>query len=205
MALDVTFGSLTQEEADRLGQASVMPVDAGIASLAVSDHVPGATEPWVSRLVGDFVVATGARTVLETGCFTGATSVYIQDALYRLGGGTYWLCDIDPQRLKATERRLEQHPFRLVSLYFRGDVMRVLQSPDTPRFDLAFVDDEHTKPHVTKELMLLIPRMNPGGLILLHDVYGVTDLQEVVRQFGGYSIKLPRLGPAGGLGCIQCP
>jgi hypothetical protein len=51
--------------------------------------------------------------------------------------------------------------------------------------------------------MALIPKMNPGGLILLHDVYGVCDLQEVVKKFGGYSIKLPRLGPAGGLGVIQ--
>jgi predicted O-methyltransferase YrrM len=71
------------------------------------------------------------------------------------------------------------------------------------KYDLAWVDDDHTKPHVTRELMALIPKMNPGGLILLHDVFGSTDLQEVVRHFGGYSIKLPRLGPAGGLGVIQ--
>jgi hypothetical protein len=34
-------------------------------------------------------------------------------------------------------------------------------------------------------------------------VFGVCDLQDVVGKFGGYSIDLPRLGPAGGLGVIQ--
>jgi hypothetical protein len=84
------------------------------------------------------------------------------------------------------------------------DVLHYLATT-TDRFDLAWVDDCHEKPHVTKELTLLYPKMNPGGLILLHDVFGVCDLKTVVNQFGGYSIDLPRLGPAGGLGLIQVP
>jgi predicted O-methyltransferase YrrM len=203
MSLDTTYGNVTQNEADRLGHASVIPVDASIAGVACDRHQSGDTEPWISRLVGDLIVASGARTVLETGCFEGATSAYIKDALERLGGGEFYICEIDPERRAKTQERLH-HPGSTVRMEFRDDALRFLRETDVG-FDLAWVDDDHTKPHVTKELMFLMPKMNPGGLILLHDVWGVCDLQSVVREFGGYSLDLPRLGPAGGLGIIQCP
>jgi predicted O-methyltransferase YrrM len=204
MTLDITYGNVTQEQADRLGQASVMPVDASISDKAVAYHQSGDTEPWVSRLVGDLVVATGARTVLETGTFTGATSAYLYDALQRLGRGELYLCELDEVRADATKTRLrlEQQDDLVVVHSLIGDVLPILAA--CPRmFDLAFVDDDHTKVHVHRELMALIPKMNKGGVILLHDVWGSCDLQSVVRSFGGYSLNLPRLGPAGGLGIIQ--
>jgi predicted O-methyltransferase YrrM len=152
--------------------------------------------------VHSFIIATGARTVLETGCFMGGTSVWIMDALWRLTGGDFHMCEIDPERLAATEKRLYSK-YPTVSRYAHaGDVLDYLRTTED-RFDLAWVDDEHTKPHVFKELQLLLPKMNEGGLILGHDVWGSCDLQEVFQKFGGYSIDLPRLGPAGGLGIIQ--
>jgi predicted O-methyltransferase YrrM len=200
--LDITYGNTTQDEATRLGLASVAPVDAAVAAHAVERHHPGCTEPWISRLVGDFVVARGARTVLETGGFRGATSVYLVDALHRLGGGHLTVCEIDLKRAAEIHDRLRGYP-PVATAVLAIDVLDHLRNTDE-RYDLAWVDDCHEKPHVTKELMLLMPKMNPGGLILLHDVYGVCDLKTVVQQFGGYSLDLPRLGPAGGLGIIQC-
>jgi predicted O-methyltransferase YrrM len=198
--LDTLYGNVNQDTADRLGDAT-RPVD-GVP------HEPGSTEPWISQLVADFVVARGARTVLETGCFKGATSVYILDALQRLGGGDLHLCEIDQARMDATAQRTipltSKRELGVSTWCQHGDVLRYL-AETTDRFDVAWVDDCHEKPHVTKELMLLMPKMNKGGLILLHDVYGVCDLKTVVQQFGGYSLDLPRLGPAGGLGIIQCP
>jgi hypothetical protein len=193
--LDITFGNVTQEEAERLDKACYGPDSV--------PHEPGCTEPWISQLVGDFVIARGARTVLETGCFKGATSVYIVDALQGLGGGDFYYCDMDRDRVLATMKRVKAMTHTVRTYSNEGDVLEYLRTTDQ-RFDLAWVDDNHEKPHVTKELMLLIPKMNPGGLILLHDVYGVCDLKTVVQQFGGYSLDLPRLGPAGGLGIIQC-
>jgi SAM-dependent methyltransferase len=201
--LDITYGNTTQDEAQRLDKACYAPDSV--------DHEPGCTEPWISQLVGDFVIARGARTVLETGCFKGATSVYVYDALRRLWNHEYGdfavhLCDIDPERAMAARNRIDAldgvHEDGVGAVYLHGDVLAFLQKTEV-RFDLAWVDDCHEKPHVTKELMLLMPKMNPGGLILLHDVYGVCDLKTVVQQFGGYSLDLPRLGPAGGLGIIQ--
>jgi predicted O-methyltransferase YrrM len=193
---DISHGTVTQEEADRLAGAA--------GQIDTEPHAAGSTEPWVSRLVADFIVARGARTVLETGAYMGATSVWIADALRRLGGGRFFLCEIDKARRGLAVDRLVNKNWLEVELLERGDVMEFLRAtPET--FDVAWVDDNHTKKHVTAELTLLYPKMNPGGLILLHDVYGVTDLRTVVAQFGGYSIDLWRLGPAGGIGVIQVP
>ena len=200
MALDTQHGNITVEEAQRLSDAA--------GSVDDVPHEPGSTEPWVSRLVADFIIARGAHSVLETGCFKGATSAFIVNALVRLDTFAHFsVCDIDPARIKITADRITDllpDEGNKVSVGLNpGNVLEYLARVDN-RFDLAFVDDEHTKEHVTKELVLLIPKMNKGGLILLHDVFGVCDLQEVVAKFGGYSIDLPRMGPAGGLGIIQC-
>lgn len=203
MALTGTYGNMTDDEIERLGWASVPWPDH-------VEHEEGCTEPWVSRLVADFVLARGARRVLETGCFRGSTSVWLLQALIKLGSGELWVCDIDGQRCNQTMQRLLriEKQDNITVLSHPGDILELLARPAWTGFDLVFVDDCHEAPHVRKELTLLYPKMNPGGLILLHDVHGMItptrgDLKKVVQEFGGYSIDLPRLGPAGGLGIIQ--
>lgn len=198
MALDTTYGNISDAQAARLAWA--------VGQVDEVEHEPGSTEPWISRLVGDFIVASGALTVLETGCFKGSTSVYIAQALDSLGGGIFHMCEIDKGRMAAAMARTKQWDKTVERHVHLGDVLAYLTlNPRKDRFDVAWVDDNHDQFHVLHELTLLYPLMNPGGLILLHDVYGRCDLQKVVRGFGGYSIDLPRLGPAGGLGIIQVP
>ena len=203
MGLSTTYGNIDGRTAWRMASA--------VDKVDTIEHEEGCTEPWISQIVADFVVARDAHTVLETGCFKGATSVYLYDALCRIGGGVLHLCEIELGRRAEVDNRLihlrvtRHNGDPNVETHIWGDVRGLLTSRECPTFDLAWVDDDHTKAHVTKELKLLYPKMNPGGLILLHDVYGVCDLKTVVQQFGGYSLDLPRLGPAGGLGLIQVP
>jgi predicted O-methyltransferase YrrM len=197
--LEIAYGNIVQEEADRL-EAAAGPAPDGVP------HEPGGAEPWISRLVHSFILASGAKTVLETGCFKGATSSWMYDALAKLGGGHLHLCEIEEERLVATTHRI--YNARVASsnvevTVHAGDVLQYLATTED-RFDLAWVDDDHEKPHVLQELLLLHPKMNPGGIILGHDVWGTCDLQEVFRKFGGLSLDLPRLGSAGGIGIIQC-
>lgn len=205
MTLDVMYGNIPTEEAGRLGAAAITPVGVEVDGV-VARHEPGTAEPWISRLIHSFIIATGARSVLETGSFVGGTSVWIVDALRALGGGDFTMCEIDNDRRELTAARLYNafHGNESVHCHMAGDVLAFLRGTDR-RFDIAWVDDCHEKPHVTKEIALLYPKMNPGGIILGHDVWGSCDLQEVFRKFGGYSLNLPRLGAAGGLGIIQVP
>lgn len=192
MGLNVDYGNITMEEAERLNGGST------------EDHEPGSTEPWVADLVAMFIKAKGARVVLETGSFMGRTSRVIADTLAFLGGGRFIVMEMDLDRALATRRRLEAYPSVFVNL-LQGDALQNIPRLPAGSVDVAFIDDNHEKTHVYKEVTLLYPKMAPGGLILLHDVFGSCDLQTVVALFGGYSIDLPRLGPAGGLGIIQCP
>lgn len=197
MMYDVQYGNVSPAEARRLGRSTP-----GIDGVP---HEPGCTEPHISRLVWSLVLARGARTVLETGCFKGATSVYLYEALARLGGGHLHLCEIDPVRMDSTAERVRD--LTSVDTEVRvhchtGDVLSYLARTED-RFDVAWVDDAHEKPHVQREMELLYPKMNPGGLVLLHDVHGVCDLQSVVKQWGGIALDFARFGPAGGIGILQ--
>lgn len=197
--LDTTYGNITEERARQLAEAVGDDPNG-------KEHEPGSTEPWISRLVADFIIAKGALTVIETGCFMGSTSAWICDALEALGGGIFHMCEIDRERMAAAMARTKPWDGVVERWPHLGNVLEYLAiNPRQDRFDVAWVDDNHEKDHVYRELQLLFPAMNPGGLILLHDVYGQCDLKEVVADFGGYSLDLPRLGPAGGLGIIQVP
>lgn len=201
--VDVTYGDVSQEEGDRLALAAWDGLKFA--------HQPGSTEPWISRLVADFVLASGARNVLETGGYLGDTSVLLLDALMRLGSGRLTVCEIDLERCHHISNRLvltpEQRASRLSSEIVVGDVLDFLRrTRDT--FDLCWLDDSHDEAHVREEMALLYPRMRSGGLILLHDVVGMCpgnteELGRTVEKWGGYVLKLPRLGPAGGLGIVQ--
>lgn len=204
--VDVEYSNLTQEEAD------IRHAAAGEPGTIYPIHRPGDTERWVSRLVMDFIIATGARNVLETGGFQGSTSAWILEGLRRLGGRdrSFTICEIEPTRAEALSKRFApKQPGELEPTIYSGDILQFLRSTRAT-FDLAWVDDCHEEGHVREEIALLYPRMRPGGLILMHDVCGLCPgnhepLGDICQKWGGYVLDIGRLGPAGGIGILQVP
>ena len=173
-------------------------------SSLVDAYESGNAEPWTSQLVTSVLIASNRRNVLETGCFMGQTSAWLATALERLGGGTLTTVDIDPYRTeKASERvqglGLTQVTHRAVT----QDVLQFLPTLPKQSIGFAWIDDNHEKSHVDLEIRLLWDKMEKGGIMVFHDVWGTCDLQSVVAKYGGYSLDLPRLGAAGGVGFIQ--
>ena len=198
MQLDVVYGNISEEQARSMSWA---------CRWGVADGYPaGATESWVTDLVAGFVTASGHRRVLETGGFQGHTSQALLQVLWMMGGGDLTVCELDPVRASQVEQRLlglgldQRVDWRVRN----EDALSVIRSLPDAWLGVAWVDDDHGKQHVWDEIDALMPKMATNGIILLHDVYGVTDLQEIVGLFKGYSLDLPRNGPAGGLGIIQC-
>ena len=170
----------------------------------IESHQDGCAEAWVAQVLGALLVATGQSVVLETGGFLGTTSAWLALVLDHMGGGTLIIAEIDSTRAEVIQKRLDDLPLKNVARsVIAADIKQVIQNLTPEYVGFAFVDDDHAADHVAEELELLFPKMAPNGLICLHDVWGITDLQKIVRHYGGYSINLPRLGPAGGLGIIQ--
>lgn len=173
----------------------------------VSSHEDGVTEAWIAELVCAILKAKGGNpSVLETGGFRGVTSAWLGLTLQQMGGGTLNVAEIDPERALGIRSRLGALLLSHVDWEVHStDVMPLIQSMPAGTIDLAFIDDDHQKLHVEQEIFALWPKMKPGGIMCFHDVHGSCDLQTIVKKYGGVSLDLPRLGPAGGLGILQVP
>jgi len=166
----------------------------------------GCAEPWTTQVVASLLIASNQRTVLETGGFTGQTSAWMAMALERLGGGHLTAVDIDPTRVAAIGERLKGLDLQVATYEtVESDILKYLPTVPNQSIGFAWIDDNHEKWHVEREINLLWPKMKKGGIMTFHDVKGSCDLQTVVKKYGGYSIDLPRLGAAGGLGILQIP
>lgn len=166
----------------------------------------GCAEPWTSQLVTSILIASNRRNVLETGAFMGQTSAWMAMALERLGGGTLTTIDIDAERVGQAKHRIDGLGLTRVTVRaVHDDVLHYLQTIPDKSVGFAWIDDNHEKHHVETELRLLWPKMELGGIICGHDVWGSCNLQTVFKKYGGLALNYPRLGAAGGCGIIQVP
>lgn len=171
------------------------------------DWQAGSAEPWISTLVGTLLMANDTRNAIEIGGFMGFTSRLLKDALSLLPHPTtLTVCEIDSERAEYVRKALDSvdGPNVQTNVHI-GDSLAWIPTLSSASIDFAWLDGNHEKGHVAREIALLWPKMAPGGLIVGHDVFGVCDLQEVFKHMGGYALDLPRLGPAGGIGILQRP
>lgn len=179
-------------------------------SLAI-EHVEGQTETWVVDIM--LALLRGLQrdkpTVLECGGFLGHTSARFAQEL-SLWGGTLIVAEYDPEapeRAGLIDTRLAEMELPNVSWrVMQQEAIAVIHSLSDESLDFAYLDDDHRAEHVAAELEAIMPKMKAGSLVCGHDVWGSCDLQREFRRYpNAIALDLPRLGPAGGLGIIQCP
>lgn len=176
----------------------------------------GVTEPWIANVVAAILTASGAQMVLELGSYLGHTTCWLANALERGGGGRLIAVELDPKRAEATREKLDEMDLQhTVTEVIEADSIHVLKHMPANSVEFVWLDDDHGVEHVREELKLLTGKhppdavktpaaMKPGGIICMHDVTPNTiGLDAVCREFGGYILDFPHLGPAGGLGIIQ--
>ena len=192
------------EEMNQMGERAAFPVPSLREEWQLGNYLSGSTEPWNVEVLAALVKAANARTVLECGGYLGCTSAWLAMTLQQMGGGTLHVAELDADRAVACDKRLSELPLPDVHWkVWQDDVFATIAAQPDESLDFVFVDDTHEKDHVDREITALLPKMRPKGLITGHDVHGTCDLQEIFAKHGGYSLDLPRLGPAGGLGLIQ--
>lgn len=159
------------------------PVDhAAIKAVFGDDDVSGGINPGDRRAVYYLIRALAPRSVLEIGTHIGASTLYIARALRANGdGGTTTTVDIlDVNRDEGPWKRagLAMSPRKLAAALHCESAIQFAVAPSlqwmrtTPeRFDFIFLDGDHSAQAVYQEVGAALPRLNPGGTILLHDYY----------------------------------
>lgn len=167
----------------------------------------GYTEPWTLGVVASMLIAKAPANVLEIGTYIGYGSQWLCHALHTCGGArTFTGIEIDPLRAQKTRERLLKHDFGdITTNIVEADSLDFLRKCEPFSFEFAWVDGDHDKVRVEKELDILINGgvVTPGGIICMHDVDGPFGLDAICEAAGGYVLKWQKLHVAGGLGVIQ--
>jgi predicted O-methyltransferase YrrM len=203
---DYTIYADSLEEATRVRELLNAHPDA-------AEWQAGSSEPWIARLVAQLVIANDCRRVVEIGGFKGYTTRHIAEALCCLPHATsLTVCEIDDARARDVSTALNEFCGGEFSASVAvADSLAWIPTLADESVDFVWLDGNHEKLHVLRELHALTPKLTPGGIICGHDVFGVCDLREVFAlaasqvQWPSMSLDLPRLGPAGGIGILQRP
>jgi caffeoyl-CoA O-methyltransferase len=114
-----------------------------------------------------FTRLVGARYAVEVGTFTGLSSIAIARGLP--AGGKLICCDISEEFTSIARRYWERAGLTdKIELRLGPAVQTLRAMPTEPHIDVAFIDADKTGyPAYWEEL---VPRMRPGGLILVDNV-----------------------------------
>ena len=106
-----------------------------------------------------------AKRILELGVRTGNTTLPFLCAAQELGGMVH---SVD---LEATTFRCPED-LRVYWKFFQSDAIQWLaqRGREGAQYDLVYIDDWHSYPHVRRELELIEPMITPSTVILLHDL-----------------------------------
>jgi predicted O-methyltransferase YrrM len=148
-----------------------------------------------------------ACKIVEIGVNSGqSTTAFLAAA--ELVGGHVWSVDIDPDCRFAAEyaREGSRGPWTFI-LGDSAQQATVDQTPDDA--DLLFIDSSHTYAQTRAELENYLPRIRPGGTVLMHDTDLPTQGEEVRAALDeilpGFGLTWRECGGENGLGLIQIP
>lgn len=164
------MADLTDPAIVAYAQAHCTPVDDVLRDLAAETaaRFPDAARMQVSpdegRLLTVLTRLTGASYAVEVGVFTGYSALCIARGL--TAGGRLLACDVSPE-WTAVARAYWQRAGVADRIDLRlapaEETLRAL--PADPVIDLAFIDADKTG--YPRYYELLVPRMRPGGLLVL--------------------------------------
>jgi predicted O-methyltransferase YrrM len=154
-----------------------------ICGVFADDHVMGAINPGDRRALFYLIRTLKSRQVLEIGTHVGASTLYIARALkYVTPRATVTTVDIldvnDPQNGPWKQLGLATAPAVcadrlgcLEHIVFKISPALAYMADTDERFDLIFLDGDHSADAVYREVSAALRLLNEGGVILLHDYY----------------------------------
>jgi len=152
--------------------------------LAVLDRMVKSHETYLSVPAQDgkalrlLTEATDAKNVVEIGTSTGYSGLWLSLALQRTGGHLTTF-EIDHQRASMAREHFKEAGVEKVVTIIEGDAHEQVAKLKGP-IDVAFIDAD--KSGYVDYLTKLLPLVQPGGLILAHNVEMVPDYVKAVTS-----------------------
>lgn len=123
--------------------------------------------PHEGALLAMLVRLSGARRILEIGCFTGYSALCLAEALPRNGRLT--TCEISPERAAIARSFFARSMHgRKITLRLGPALETLAGLPRTTGFDFVFIDAD--KENYVNYYEAVLPRLRPGGLIVADNV-----------------------------------
>lgn len=149
------------------------------------------------RFLETLVWLSGARRILEIGCFTGYSALSMAAALPP--GGTITTCELDPERAVIARRHFDASPWADRIDLIEGpalDSLTLLMGP----FDLVFIDAD--KVNYARYYEAVLPLLADHGLIVADNVLwsgrvlddtDQSDDTKAIRAFNDMVVNDPRV------------
>ena len=117
------------------------------------------------RFLQTLVWLSGARRILEIGCFTGYSALSMAAALP--ADGSITTCELDPERAALARRHFDASPWASQIRILEGPALESIAGIDGP-FDLIFIDaDKASYPNYYEAVL---PLLADRGLIVADNV-----------------------------------
>jgi predicted O-methyltransferase YrrM len=151
--------------------------NARIAEVYGRSELPAGVNPGDRRALYHLATYLKPRTILEVGTNVGASTIYLAAALKRFGGHVVTVDILDVNGPEGPWRHdgLSAPPAKLMrrlSLDVTFQTARALDMLCKPeRFDMIFLDGDHRHFAVYREVSAALNRINPNGIVVLHDFY----------------------------------
>lgn len=108
--------------------------------------------------------------ILEIGCYRGKSTMVIARALAdRATRVPFFTLDVDPAALRATSRAAAEHGVGDRVLLVRGSARACLRAMPALQPALVFIDGDHSRDGVRRDLDVLRNAVPDGGILLFHD------------------------------------
>jgi caffeoyl-CoA O-methyltransferase len=171
-----TYGVQVDEIQRELADETIRTT--GTASEMQIAREQGALLTMLARLVG-------AASIVEVGTFTGYSAICLARGLSP--GGRLITCDVSAEWTEVAKRYWERAGLAgVIELRLGPAVQTLAAMPSDPWLDMAFIDAD--KPGYVNYWEEIVPRLRPGGLVVVDNVFFGGEVVESDQSANGEAI-----------------
>jgi Methyltransferase domain len=167
-----------------LANGFVAALEAGTSTIEAAEPITGATIGYPGWNLMYYMLLSHLHddrpnTIVETGTNFGLSAIMLGQALKDcLGGGHLHTIEIEPDVCERARLNISASGVSEFITTHLGDSVSTLREllPTLPPLRAAFLDGCHEHDHVIREFELVEKQLEPTGLVIMDNTYGLMDV-----------------------------